>query len=413
MLKKITSSYLISIGLLLLFSCKATTTAIKPVETKPVVIPQKEKVEEEAIPKAVNEEPDTISGIFSIVMPFELRENFAPMTDLSIDEPRIALSSLTALNFYEGCMMAVDSLRRLNRMVTLKAYDAPVDSNGIRRLFQDDMLRKSKVVFALLSEQMNAYAAELAEKYGINLVITASAGNEYLRNNPRVALSNTSTMTQCNLMAQQMNSLYEDANFILAWRNVRREKELADAFRSVLKNNNNFSDVNLQEKGSAGIIQVLNRTKKNVVFIISSDEAYISPLLTQLEEQQLGETVVAGLPTWQRFESFDFMSYQNLRIHVFDNIFIDYDNPATAALRQLFIQHFYHDPLPMAFHGYDLVLAFGQSMTNATVDLEQWLSSNNSNMSGSPLFISAREGVLESLSITVLRYSDYQLVPVR
>lgn len=398
---------------MLLFSCKATTTVINPVETKPVVILQNEKVEEAVKPKAVNEAPDTISGIFSIVMPFELRENFAPMTDLSIDEPRIAPSSLTALHFYEGCLMAVDSLKKLNRLVTLKAYDAPVDSNGIRRLFQDDVLRKSKVVFALLSEQMNAYATELAEKYGVNLVITASAENEYLRNNPRVALSNASTMTQCILMAQEMSTLYGNSNFILAWRNVRRENELADAFRSVLKNNSAFVEVNLQEKGAAGLIQILNRTKKNVVFIVSSDEAYISPILTQLEEQQLGETVVAGLPTWQRFESLDFMSYQNLRIHVFDNIFIDYSDPTIAVLRQQFIRHFYHDPMPMAFHGYDLVRAFGQSMTNATVNLEQWISSTNSTISGLPLFIGVEEGLLENRSITVLRFSDYRLVPAR
>lgn len=413
MLIKITSSYLISIGVLLLFSCKATTTVTQPAETKPVVTPQKEKVEEETTPKAVKEEPDTITGVFSIVMPFELRENFAPMTDLSMDEPRIAPSSLTALHFYEGCMMAIDSLRKLNRQITLKSYDAPVDSNGLRRLFQDDMLRNSRVVFALLSEQMNAYAAELADKYGINLILTASAENEYLRNNQHVALSTASTMNQCKLMAQEMSTIYSEANFILAWRNVRRENELAEAFRSVLKNNSAYVEVNLQDKGAAGLIQLLNRTNKNVVFIVSSDEAYISPLLAQLEEQQLGETVVAGLPTWQRFESFDFMAFQNLRIHVFDNIFIDYNNPAVVALRHQFIHHFYHDPLPMAYHGYDLVLAFGQSMTSARVNLDQWISSTNSPIYGLPLFIGVGDGMLENRSITLLRYSDYQLVPVR
>lgn len=398
---------------MLLFSCKVTTTVTKPAETKPVVILQNEKVEEAVKPMAVKEEPDTISGVFSIIMPFELRENFAPITDLSMDEPRIAPSSLSALHFYEGCLMAVDSLKKLNRMVTVKAYDAPVDSNGIRRLFQDDMLRKSKVVFALLSEQMNRYAAELAEKYGVNLVITASAENEYLRNNPHVALSNASTMTQCILMAQEMSTLYSNSNFVLAWRNVRRENELADAFRSVLKSNKDYVEVNLQDKGAAGLIQLLNRTKKNVVFIVSSDEAYISPLLTQLEEQQLGETVVAGLPTWQRFESLDFMSYQNLRIHVFDNTHIDYDNPVVANLRNQFIRNYYHDPLPMAFHGYDLMLTFGKTMTGTTVNLEQWISSTNSTINGMPLFTGVGEGMFENRSITVLRFSDYRLVPVR
>jgi len=404
--------WLLAFGLFL-YSCKSS----KPVVySQPLPQPKTETKPEQPVKKdTIPVKSEIIKATFSVIMPFELRDNFAPVTDETA-EPSIAPNSLSALHFYEGCMMATDSLISAGKEIRIKAYDVPSDSVSLKRLLGNPEVKASSAIFATLPNHLVSVAANFAEKNKLRLIVTSAASSEFLQGNPHVVLSSASTITQCRLMVGKMVDLYPGANIILVWRKLRREDELAAVFRTELvklKGQSGFYDFNVQDKGSDVVINALSKTKRNLIFVISSDEALVNPLLNKIEEAQIAETVISGLPTWINFESIDFMSFNNLRVHVFDNNFINYDDPQRQEFRKQFIKRFHDDPAPAAYNGFDLTLRLGLGYTGKEADLTNLLERSFNQKDVSFRFESTPSGGRENKSISVLRFTEYKLEKLR
>lgn len=399
-----------------LTGCKSS----KPVVySQPLPAPKTEVKTEQAVkPDTTPVKPEVVSATVSVIMPFELRENFAPVADESDIpvEPVIAPGSVNAIHFYEGCLLAADSLAASGKNLTVKAYDAPSDSVSLKRLLGNPAVKNSAVIFATLPNHLSSVAAGFAEKNKLPLVITSAPSADFLAGNPYVILSSASTITQCRLMVEKMLGLYPGANVILAWRKLKREDELAAVFRSEikrLKGYASFHDVNIQDKGYDVLTKVMSTASRNLIFLISSDEAVVNPVLNKIEEAGIAETVISGLPTWMNFESIDFMSFNNLRVHVFDNNFINYDDPQRLNFRRIFIKKYFDDPNPSGYHGFDLTYRFGIQLTGKDADIIDLMNKTFNKVGSSFKFEAAPGGGFENKSISVLRFTDYKLEKLR
>jgi hypothetical protein len=405
---------MVAIFMLLVFvSCKSS----KPVVySQPIPQPKTEVKTENTVKKdTIAAKPEIVTATFSVIMPFELRENFAPVTD-ETSQPVIAQGSLNGIHFYEGCLLAADSLVSLGRRITVKAYDAPSDSATLKRLLSNPAVKSSAVIFATLPNHLSSVAAAYAEKNNLRLVITSAPSAEFLNGNPHVILSSASTITQCRLMVEKMLDLYPGSNIVLAWRKLKREDELANVFRSEInrvKGPISFHDINIQDKGYDAITNALSKTRRNLIFLISSDEAVVNPVLNKIEEAGIAETVISGLPTWMNFESIDFISFKNLRVHVFDNNYINYDDIQRQNFRKLFIKTYFDDPNPSAYNAFDLTFHLGQSYTGKEKDLIDWMNKAFPKKDIFFKFDAVPSGGYENKSISVLRYTDYKFEKLR
>ena len=395
-------------------SCKTTQPTTRPPAKPPTTVTQPKtdpKKEEEKIP----DKDEVVKMNFALVMPFELRENFAPVTD-DMAEPLVSPSSLQALNFYEGALMAVDTLVPHKRDVMIRAYEAPSDSAAIGRMFSNVNLKSANYVIGTFPNHLVPAAASLAKKHKINLVITQASSPDFLEDNEHVVLSMASTLSQCREMVTAMLKLHPGANVILVYRKMKREDELAEAFRSQieeLKSGITFHDIRIADNGIEEVTSALTKTKRNVVFVVSSDEAFVNPLLSKIEEQNLYGIVVSGLPTWQYFESIDFMNFQNIKVHIFDNNYIDYDDFSTSLLRSQFLKRFYNDPLPSAYHGFNMIYNLALQGRIAAGDFKKSINSSFNKQDKTFRFEEYGEGGLENKSITVLKFTDYKMEKVQ
>lgn len=396
--------------------CKSS----KPVVySQPLPPPKTEvKTEQPVKPDTSTVKPVAVAATISVIMPFELRENFPHVTEETAvpPEPFIAPNSLNAVHFYEGCLLAADSLVSNGKNLTVKAYEAPSDSVTLKRLLSNPAVKNSAVIFATLPNHLSSVAAGFAEKNKLPLVITSAPSADFLAGNPHVILSSASTITQCRMMVEKMLDLYPASNVIMAWRKVKREDELAAVFRSEikkLKGYASFHDINVQDKGYDGIMKVMSTSSRNLIFLISSDEALVNPFLNKIEEAGIAETVISGLPTWMNFESIDFISFKNLRIHVFDNNFINYDDPQRQNFRSVFIKKYFDDPNPSAFNGFDLTYQIGRHYSGKESDLINLMNKAFNNIGPAFKFEAVPGGGFENKSISVLRYTDYKLEKLR
>ncbi|MDQ3052016.1 MAG: hypothetical protein M3Q95_14130 [Bacteroidota bacterium] len=391
-------------------SCKSTKSSTKSTPQKPEVaqpVPQPPVVKE----KEDIKKDQLVKMRFVMIMPFELEKNFVTSID-ETTEPEINPSSLGALNFYEGALIAVDSLKSQKVEVKLNSYDTPSDSAGVVRMMTNAVVKDADLVIASLPNNLAEVAARIAKTNNIKLVLTSAGSPQLLSDNENVALAYASTKTQCREMVAFMLDQYTNANIILLFRTTRREDELASIFREEilkLKGDSDFQDFNATKKEYKDITGLLSKTKRNLVFVISSDEAFVSPVLALLEEQNIFGIKVSGLPTWLNFESIDFNMLNNLQVHLFDNNFIDTDEKEKSMFRKSFVSRYYSDPLSNAYNGFDIVYRLGLSLRQEYTGMENLMMSSFKSGNENYNFVSTGSGGIENKSISVLKITDYKL----
>jgi hypothetical protein len=410
-------SFLMMILVVLFFSCGTSrkTPSYQPVvRPDPVpVSPPPIHVEEKE--KKDSKTDDPVKVDFTLILPFDLKNNFIPAeSETGTTGVDIKPASLQALNFYEGAVLAADSLAGQKRQVRLKAYDAPGDSAGIKRMFSLMNPRDAGIVIATFPPHLSHVAAEAASKSDIPLVLTQASDPRFLANNSQTVLAYTSTFTQCREMVKYLVRKHPGSKVFLIYRNLRREDDLSEAFRSEIKKSgqiSEFIDWNVTEKGTQNLGKSLSTSKRNLLFVVSSDEAFVNPLLNQIESQDIGGVIIGGLPTWQNFESINFMSFKNLVITIFDNNYIDYNDHVRRIFRKQFIARYASDPMPSAFNGFELVYYLGLYHSGQKTDLEKLFRKAFSDRHDWFDFESVEKGGLENTKISVLKFADYEMKP--
>lgn len=405
--------YALVLGISFLFfisSCKTIKTSSKPSPQKPVVT-----IPDIQTPPVTDTKPekskDVVKRRFALIMPFELEQNFKSEEDVT-SAPEVNPASLNAINFYEGAMMAVDSLKSNKVEIKLNSYDTPSDSIEVVRMLTNAAIKEADMVFATFPNNLAAVAAGVARQHNIKLVLTQAGTPDILNNNANVALAFASTKTQCREMVGIMLEQFNDANIILVFRTIRREDELADVFRQEIvkrKGTSEFHEFNATKKEYKEVTGLISKSRRNIIFLISSDEAFVSPVLTLLEDQKIFGIKISGLPTWLNFESIDFSIFNNLQIHLFDNNFIEVDLVYNSLFRKLFISRFQMDPMPAAYNGFDMIYNVGLALKENYSGMDKLMKSSFQNRTQTYDFTNTVPGGVENKSISVLRIVDYKL----
>ncbi|MBL0341733.1 MAG: hypothetical protein IPP71_12800 [Bacteroidetes bacterium] len=316
------------------------------------------------------------------------------------------------MNFLEGAQIAIDSLMLLKREVKITAYDTPPDSIGVVRMLTNPEFKEANMVIGTFPNSLVNAAVGAAKMANVNLLLTQAGTTSVLDNYANTALAFASTITQCRGMVSFMMAQYPDSKVILVYRTTKREEELAAIYKDEIlkdKQSHEFVEHKSIEKGDKEIAALLSKTKRNVIFLISSDEAFISPVLSLFEEQNIFGVMVAGLPTWQNFESIDFMSMKNVQVMLFDNNFISYDAPERSVFRKAFISKYQNDPLNAAYNGFDIVFKMGIGFENREQKFQNWIRKSFPESTSDFNFIGDGFGGMENKFISVLKFNDYNL----
>src|SRR6185436_4301002 len=117
---------------------------------------------------------------------------------------------------------------------------------------------------------------------------------------------------------------YHYSNFIVLTRKIKKENDLAEVFKnetdSLLQNKfkqeTKSTVANFTDSIAITLLKFLSAEKRNILYLPSSDESYVSSVLNALDTLNQKITVV-GLPTWENFETVWFSKMMNLEIYIF------------------------------------------------------------------------------------------------
>ena len=273
----------------------------------------------------------------------------------------ISNKSKVFVEFYEGMLMAIDTLKKEDTNIELFVYDTHSDSTDKIK----DILRKPEL--ADLDMIIGpAYAINLqpvsdfAKQHGIKLVYPFSKVNPELKKNPEVfQVSPIDTLLFPTMESEILKHIKGKRIIMIRTKdNSEYENKLSrelkeqifwDSFRGGVQPD--YVEYRFVQGELNGLEKLFVKDAENVVLIPSKNEAYVSSIVTTIagitRNHHLNVTLW-GLPDWLRFQSLKPEDVHQLNGHVFSYYAMDYNDPQTIAFVDKFRSWYHTEPIAIS-----------------------------------------------------------------
>ncbi len=335
-----------------------------------------------------NNANQTIKAVF--IAPFHAREILI-LDTITNDSARKAnpaynklSTGLGATEFYEGFLLALDSLKKTGSNITLFTYDTKSDTNQILNIIKELEIIRPNIIFGPFSSDNIKLIAKWANENKTPVVLPTSSGeNNLTKSNPYVINLIPNSTTELNACADYL-SQFNDKNIILIHNEdpagttkINEFKETLFAYFSSKSSYGEvlFKEIRVNDTSEKNLHHTLRENMDNVVFLVSSDEAYVSNIIGLLRIQQSkGYTIqLFGLPVWQTFVNLRIELLHQLNTVLYTPFYIDYSRPETQAFVKKCRKQLGHEPYKLinngkgynyTFLGYETGMLFLRYYTN-------------------------------------------------
>lgn len=279
----------------------------------------------------------------AVILPFYAAESFKPdtlMLNDSSDESDARLKSIEfkgsgAVEFYEGILLALDTLKKEGSNISLYVYDDQADTNLTRQIVQKLYSIKPDIVFGPFNSENVKIVSNFCQNTGTLFVPPLMKDDSIVRQNPYAFQTIPSSETEINSSLDFL-SQYRGQNIIFVHRPDPVSLNETTQFKILLRKRlsvNTVTDTSvikevlMDESMQNNIKSLLKSDHKNIVIIASSQEPDVSNVLTQLYTYgRYFEILVYGLPSWQKFKNVRIDYLHDLQVTLFTPFYIDYNN---------------------------------------------------------------------------------------
>ena len=209
------------------------------------------------------------------------------------------------VEYYEGFLMAVDSLKRTGTSLDLYVYDCGKEVSTLNTILAKKEMKEMNVIFGPMHQSQIKPLSDFAEKNGIRLVIPFSQKGEEVFNNPAVYQINTPQSYLYSEVYEHFTRQFPNSHVIFI-ESANPDKEKAD-FISGLKQELKSKGISMRtvdESATKETLKAALRNDKENIFIPTSGKNVllikILPQLTLLVRDNPGPNIhLFGYPEWQ------------------------------------------------------------------------------------------------------------------
>ena len=388
--------------------------AITVLETKPA--------EKETVKEIVSEEKiSTNSGSeFSIalLLPFYTDDIDTAKFQKNISAA-IPSKAYAAIEFYEGFLTSVDSMKNLGMNLQLHVYDAPNDSLQMIRILEKSELKKMNMIVGPFHNQPSVMVAEYCKRNHITHIIPFYQQSKILLGNKYAVKVCASSSTQVESVADFITAHYVKQNILVLHNGLLKEKSSVQVFRQKANAKlgaDSIHEIIFKTAGVNGLKEKLSLTKDNIIFIPSNDQAFVTSLVNSLRGiDKTYKVILFGMESWSSFENLDINTIQNLELHIPSSMNVNYKDAATISFMKKYREKYKTDPSKYAFQGYDIGNYFLSNIKANGSDFTSKLNNNKQYglQTNFDFYSTAVESGFENKSVFILEYKDFSLLPVK
>lgn len=273
------------------------------------------------------------------------------------------------LEFYEGALLAIDSLQQQGMNVELCVFDAS-NMNMINALLQLDVFRELDLIIGPVYPELQETVASFAAKNRIPMVSPLANTGNFEENNSYYFKVNPTRDYQVEQSAKYIANKFKAKNFVMLkmnGNNSSTEAKMANLGREKLLNAKQqdrgditlFHEYSFQQQGLQGIKSILDNTDENIFMIPTDDEAQVSVAVTNLNAlAEHFDVVLMGTSNFPKMKSIQTENYHHIRLRYLAPTFVDYNKPLVRRFVSNYREVFSDEPTQFSFQGYDVSYYF-------------------------------------------------------
>lgn len=278
----------------------------------------------------------------------------------------IPKSVLPGLDFYNGVILAIDSLQQEAAPIEVSIYDTKNKNENIGSVIQQNKLNDVSLIIASFTNRAEIKTlADFSLQKKIPLISSTLPNDGGITNNPYFVIINSTLKTHCEELYKFMQKYYSTNNIVL----IRKKGAVEDFIQSIFNQTAKstpaiplkIKTVELSDTFyTKDLLLVLDSTKNNVIICGSVNEVFSLRLVRAVSASPSYNSVVVGMPNWDGLKDFDKPDCKGVDII--------YSSPYNFSKADKFSQAFIANyntkyagrPTDMAFKGFESMYRFSK-----------------------------------------------------
>ncbi|HCC52069.1 MAG TPA: peptidoglycan-binding protein LysM [Porphyromonadaceae bacterium] len=290
--------------------------------------------------------------------------------------------------FYEGMLLAVDSLRNMGYSTELFVYDIGDDTAILQKILKTESqtLEKVNLIIGGVSNEQIKLIADFAKANKIKYVIPFTSKNDEVLNNAYIFQVNTPPAYLFANASYAGANLFAKYNIIfLDTKDKDNQTDFIQEFKRDLKERNiSYKDVVYDAENFPATIQnQLSTTKPNVLMPISSSLEALTKIKTVLrmivDKQPEYVINLFGYPIWQTYSKECLDDFHALDTYIYSLFYADNMNPNVKTFYENYKHWYSKNPASTIYPkysmlGFDTGMFFFEALQKYGVNFENNLS---------------------------------------
>jgi LysM repeat protein len=332
--------------------------------------------------KALNELNDSLASNYKLksenkentkvsYKPVNETLNIALLLPLSVDdnETRVKLDSVAnkgqseilprtaySMEFYNGFLVAVDSLKKRGISVNLYVYDSGKDIDDIKKVLAKKQLLNMDLIIGPFNQEALPLANEFSLKNHILLVSPVIKDFEGVKSNPYFFQFLPDNLIGVKKVIKTIASI-EKKKVILIHSNYPSDSSISKLFKKELDSvfTGKYKTVNIQDV--SGISKYCSENDENIVIIPSFSETAMVTSLSNLSLISKSYKVqVYGLPECSHYTKIDPDNFYAVDFHYFNPFYIDYNSRAINRFLSMYHYLYNFEPIDFSEEGFNFAM---------------------------------------------------------
>ena len=356
----------------------------------------------------------------ALLLPLYLSEvDNIDVTQIKTNAELSNLKSLSFIHFYEGFLMAIDSMKRLGMKAEIYVYDVSEDTTRIRAILQKNELKLMDLIIGPVFGNCFKIAAQFALKNKIPIINPFSSRNSIVKNNPYVFKIMPSDSIISNYIASYITDSLPESNIIFIANDQKNidEKLYRDAIKNEI-NKKNISTITISNNicksyESESITKNIKANKKTIFLCFFEGEVAVSNFVRFWQKSENTQATVFSNSNWGLYDNIEIEYFLNLNLHITETFFIDYSDTVVKKFVANFLSTYYTEPNNLAFQGYDIGMFFMKSLYEYGSNFPKCLNAYDGISSRFVFQQNKISNGFENNYINIFKYNDYKMKNVR
>lgn len=235
--------------------------------------------------------------------------------------------SARMVEYYEGFLMAVDSLKRSGTSIDLYTYNSGANVNSLNDILSKNEMKNMDIIFGPLQQQQIKPLADFAKKNDIRLVIPFTSKDNTVFRNPAIYQINTPQSYLYSEVYDHFVRQFPNANVIFIEANSKT-KDKADFIKGLKDElrNRSIPMATLDEDASVEALKSALKAGRENIFIPTSGSNLVLikclPQLTLLVRENPEFSIhMFGYPEWQTYTKDHLESFFELDTYFYSSFY--------------------------------------------------------------------------------------------